>query len=145
VAQEVTPEALTPEERETIDRLLRAAYDTLDLHQGKVMTVIRRMRPPEALEALYQTWLASRPPQIVLFCRLMASTYRLCQIEDFNQARAQVTQDLLTPRVPDVQDLVKRVPEILEMLAECMRDNTHFVRTVYVLTQLMPDLPPTPS
>lgn len=130
-------EELTTEDEATLERLRRLAY-LRQVDGGTFMGDFEETHSDETNRQVFEAWLRARPADLEMFCRLAASSYRLCTSRRYNEARAQVAQDFTTNRVRQVRELVERVPEILELLTDTLRDNAKLTHTLYVLSQLLP-------
>lgn len=128
---------LTTEDQAAIEHLRRLAYERA-VDGGEFVAGYEETRDDDTNRKVYEAWLAQPPADLVFFCRLAASSHRLCSAGQFNTARTQVHQDFMTNRVPQVYELVERVPEIMHMIRKVLRDNERLAHTLYVLSHLLP-------
>jgi len=131
-------EELTDKDRATLGELRQLAYARIVDPAGAFVAGYEMTLGEGDAQKRYDEWIASRPHDMSLFARLAASAYRLCQAGKFNLARQQLTIDFLTSRIPAVDAFVRRMPEIVVLISDVMRDDEGLKHVLYVLSQLLP-------
>ena len=129
---------LSEEDEKVLDGLRLLAFSRIMAGTSVATAAFMQSASPKVIEEVCRTWLSKNPPQIVFFCRLMASAHRLCEVGEFDQARTQVILDTMTEQVPIVAAFLRRMPEITDMIENAMADDQQLMHITHLLSHFLP-------